>query len=106
LPLLFNAIIGFIQEHNAPNAVESLKQKLRVNVKLIRDRFWKTLAAKELVPGDIISIRIRDFVRADVKILQGEISIDQSALKDESLCGNPGGIGEHPKPDQGWKKNV
>jgi H+-transporting ATPase len=56
--LLFNAIIGFIQEHNASNAVESLKQKLQVNVKLIRDKVWKTLAARELVPGDIIRIRI------------------------------------------------
>ena len=83
--LLFNAIIGFIQEHNASNAVESLKQKLRVEVKLIRDGIWKTLASRELVPGDIIRIRIGDFVPADVKIIQGEISIDQSALTGESL---------------------
>ena len=83
--LLFNAIIGFIQEHNASNAVESLKQKLRVEVKLLRDGIWKTLASRELVPGDIIRIRIGDFVPADVKIIQGEISIDQSALTGESL---------------------
>ena len=83
--LLFNAIIGFIQEYNAANAVEALKKKLQVNVKLLRDGTWKTLAARELVPGDIIRIRIGDFVPADIKIIQGEISIDQSALTGESL---------------------
>ena len=83
--LLFNAIIGFIQEHNASNAVEALKQRLQINVKLLRDGIWKTLAARDLVPGDIIRIRIGDFVPADVKIIQGEIKIDQSALTGESL---------------------
>jgi len=83
--LLFNAIIGFIQEHNAANAVEALKRKLQINVKLLRDGAWKILAARELVPGDIIRIRKGDFVPADVKIVEGEISIDQSALTGESL---------------------
>jgi H+-transporting ATPase len=83
--LMFNAIIGFIQEYNAANAVEALKKKLQVSVKLLRDAAWKTLAARELVPGDIIRIRIGDFVPADIKIIQGEISVDQSALTGESL---------------------
>lgn len=83
--LLFNAIIGFIQEHNASTAVEALQKKLRINVKLIRDGVWKTLPARELVPGDVIRIRIGDFVPADIKIIQGEISINQSALTGESL---------------------
>lgn len=83
--LLFNAIIGFVQEHNAANAVEALKKKLQVSVKLIRDGAWKTLPAGELVPGDIIRIRKGDFVPADIKSIQGEISIDQSALTGESL---------------------
>ncbi len=83
--LLFNAIIGFIQEYNAANAVEALRKKLQVNVKLLRDSVWKTLAARELVPGDIIRIRKGDFVPADIKIIQGDISVDQSALTGESL---------------------
>jgi H+-transporting ATPase len=83
--LLFNTIVGFVQEHNAANAVEVLKKKLQINVKLLRDGVWKTLAARELVPGDIIRIRVGDFVPADVKIIQGDLSIDQSALTGESL---------------------
>lgn len=83
--LLFNAVIGFIQEHNASTAVEALQKKLQINVKLIRDGSWKTLPARELVPGDVIRIRIGDFVPADIKIIQGEISLNQSALTGESL---------------------
>lgn len=83
--LLFNAIIGFIQEHNASSAVEALQKKLQINVKLLRDGVWKLLPARELVPGDIIRIRIGDFVPADVKIIQGEIRVNQSALTGESL---------------------
>jgi H+-transporting ATPase len=83
--LVFNAVIGFVQEYNADNAVESLKKKLQINVKLLRDGEWKTLGARELVPGDIIRIRIGDFVPADIKIIGGDISVDQSALTGESL---------------------
>ncbi|HEY8688480.1 MAG TPA: plasma-membrane proton-efflux P-type ATPase [Chitinophagaceae bacterium] len=83
--LLFNAIVGFVQENNAANAVEALRKKLQINVKLLRDGTWKILPARELVPGDIIRIRIGDFVPADIKITSGEISIDQSALTGESL---------------------
>jgi H+-transporting ATPase len=82
--LFFNAIIGFAQEHNAAKAVEALKKKLRINVKLFRDSVWKTVVARELIPGDIIRIRIGDFVPADIKIIQGEIKIDQSSLTGES----------------------
>ena len=83
--LVFNAIIGFVQEQNAANAVEALKKKLQVNAKVIRDGIWKTVTARELIPGDIIRIRIGDFVPADVKIIQGEIGVDQSALTGESM---------------------
>jgi H+-transporting ATPase len=82
--LVFNAIIGFAMEQNAANAVEELKKKLQVNVKLLRDSLWKTVVARELVPGDVIRIRIGDFVPADIKIVEGTISVDQSALTGES----------------------
>lgn len=82
--LFFNAIIGFAQELNAAKAIEALKKKLHINAKLLRDSVWKTVAARELVPGDIIRIRIGDFVPADIKIIQGEIKIDQSSLTGES----------------------
>ena len=83
--LLFNAILGFFQEQKASNAVNTLKQKLRVNARTLRDGTWQILPARELVPGDIVRIRAGDFVPADVKLLDGPLEVDQSALTGESL---------------------
>jgi H+-transporting ATPase len=83
--LFFNTIVGYIQEHKAAGAVAALRKKLQVSVKLLRDSIWRTEVARELVPGDIIRIRTGDFVPADIHIINGEISIDQSALTGESL---------------------
>ena len=82
--LVLNAAIGFAQEHNAANAVEALKKKLQINVKLLRDGTWQTLAARELLPGDVIRLRLGDFVPADVRLTQGELRVDQAALTGES----------------------
>lgn len=83
--LLFNAIIGFAQEQNASDAVDALKSKLQVSTNVLRDGAWKILSARELVPGDVVLMKIGDFVPADVKISQGEAEIDQSALTGESV---------------------
>jgi len=83
--LLFNAVIAFVQEYNAETAVDTLKKKLQINVRVLRDGAWKTLPSRELVPGDIVRIRIGDFVPADIRILTGEINVDQSAITGESL---------------------
>ena len=82
--LVFNAIIGSAEEQRASNAVETLKEKLRVNARVLRDSVWKTVIARELVPGDIVRTRAGDFVPADVKIIVGELGVDQSALTGES----------------------
>ena len=83
--LLLNAILGFAQEQQANRAVKSLKQKLRLQTRVLREKNWVTLPATELVPGDIIRIRSGDFVPADLKILDAEITVDQSAITGESL---------------------
>ena len=87
LVLLFtNAILGFIQEYKADNAIEALKEKLALKGFVIRDGKWKEISAADLVPGDIIRMKLGDIVPADVKLLSGEyLSIDQSALTGESL---------------------
>lgn len=84
--LLANAIIGFWQEYKAGNAIESLKQKLALNARALRDAQWRVLPAKELVPGDIIRIRLGDIVPADAKLIEGQyLLLDESALTGESL---------------------
>lgn len=83
--LVLNAIIGFYEEKRASDAVEELKRKLQVNARVVRDGEWRTVPARELVPGDIVRIRTGDFVPADVKLLTGELAVDQSALTGESM---------------------
>lgn len=82
---VFNSILGFVEEQKASSAVEALKQKLQVNARVLRDGLWKTVPARELVPGDIVRTRVGDFVPADVKIIDGELEVDQSALTGESM---------------------
>jgi H+-transporting ATPase len=83
--LILNTLISFTLEQSATNVVAELRKKLQVNLKLLRDDIWKTALASELVPGDIIRVRIGDFVPADFTITDGQLSVDQSADPDK-LC--------------------
>jgi H+-transporting ATPase len=86
LLLFFNAAIGFWEERQAGNAIGALKAKLAVKARVMRDGAWITPLAKELVPGDLIRLRLGDIVPADARLLKGgEVSVDQSALTGESL---------------------
>jgi H+-transporting ATPase len=84
--LLANAVIGFWEEFQAGNAIAALKAKLAIKARVRRDGKWSALPARELVPGDIIRIRLGDIVPADARILEEEpVEVDQSALTGESL---------------------
>ncbi|WP_457665894.1 HAD-IC family P-type ATPase, partial [Thiolapillus sp.] len=85
--LLVNAFVDFYQESKALNAIAVLKQKLALKSLVKRDGQWQQLPAAELVPGDIVKIKIGDIVPADIKLLSGGdfLQIDQSALTGESL---------------------
>jgi H+-transporting ATPase len=84
--LLANAVVGFWEEHQAGNAIAALKAKLAVEARVRRDGKWVTPPARELVPGDVIRLRLGDIVPADARLLDGDsIEVDQSALTGESL---------------------
>ncbi|MHA1798142.1 MAG: plasma-membrane proton-efflux P-type ATPase [Candidatus Helarchaeota archaeon] len=84
--LFFNAIIGFWQEYKADTAIALLKEKLEIKSHVLRDGKWKFLPSRELVPGDIIHIKLGELVPADIKIISGEnVELDQSVLTGESL---------------------
>ena len=86
LLLVANAVVGFWEEHQAGNAIAALKAKLAVKARVKRDGKWITPAARELVPGDVIRVRLGDIVPADPRLLEGDpIEVDQSALTGESL---------------------
>src|SRR5580698_9776385 len=69
--LVGNAILGFFQEQRASAAVKALRSKLQVSARVLRDRSWQGVAARELVTGDIVRVRTVDFVPADVELLDG-----------------------------------
>jgi H+-transporting ATPase len=84
--LAFNAAVGFWQEHQAGNAVEALKKQLALKSRVLRDGHWQEVEAKELVPGDVIRLRLGDVIPADAKLIEGDyLSVDQSGLTGESL---------------------
>ncbi|MEB0202161.1 plasma-membrane proton-efflux P-type ATPase [Cryobacterium sp. 10S3] len=84
--LMANALVGFFEERQAGNAIAALKDTLAMNARVRRDGTWVTPAASELVPGDVIRLRLGDIVPADARLLEGdEIEVDQSALTGESL---------------------
>jgi H+-transporting ATPase len=86
LLLLANGVVGFWEEHQAGSAIAALKATLAIKARVKRDGRWVSPAARELVPGDAIRLRLGDIVPADARLLDGdEISVDQSALTGESL---------------------
>ncbi len=86
LLLLMNGVVGFWQEHKADNAIELLKEKLAPTARVRRDKQWKGLPSRELVPGDLVRIRLGEIVPADLKLIEGDfLQVDESALTGESL---------------------
>jgi H+-transporting ATPase len=84
--LVANALVGFWEEQEAGNAIAALKAKLAINARVKRDGKWVTSPARELVPGDVIHVRLGDIVPADARSLAGDpVEVDQSALTGESL---------------------
>jgi len=90
--LLFNALLSLVQERRAQSALAVLRQHLTVQTRVLRDGAWKPVAAADLVPGDVIHLRMGDLVPADVRLAEGQIEMDQSALTGESapVDGGPG----------------
>ena len=84
--LICNAVVGFWEERQAGNAIDALKARLAIKARVKRDGKWLNPAARDLVPGDVIRLRLGDIVPADARLLDGdEVSVDQSALTGESL---------------------
>ena len=84
--LLINTLLGFFHEYQADNAISALKKKLALKTRVKRDGKWIDLEAINLVPGDIVSIKLGNIVPADIKLISGEyLSVDESSLTGESL---------------------
>ncbi len=84
--LMINAIVGFWQEKKADDTIDLLKQKVATRARVLRDGKWCEIPARQLVPGDIVRIRLGDMVPADLKLTEGDyLQTDESALTGESF---------------------
>jgi plasma-membrane proton-efflux P-type ATPase len=82
--LVVNAVLSFMQERRAAGVVDTLRRRLQISSRVLREANWQVVPARELVPGDIVRVRAGDIIPADVKLLTGTVSVDQSALTGES----------------------
>ena len=82
--MVINAVLSFMQERRAAGVVEALRRRLQVSARVRRDSTWQVIPSRELVPGDIVRVRPGDIIPADVKLLTGALTVDQSALTGES----------------------
>ena len=83
--LAFNAALGYFQEGRAQATLAALKSRLALNASVRRDSVWATVPAAGLVPGDIVKLSLGAVVAADVRLIEGEILLDQSMLTGESI---------------------
>ncbi len=82
--LVFNAGLGFYQQNKAQRALGLLRQRLTVKARVRRDGHWQEISAAQLVPGDLVHLRIGDIVPADIDVREGQLKVDQSQLTGES----------------------
>jgi len=84
--VLLNAIIGFVQESKALQAISTLSGSLKTTATVIRNGKRDTVAAEELVPGDLVVLQAGDKVTADMRLIKiRDLQIDESALTGESV---------------------
>ena len=62
------------------------REEASLNAKVLRDGTWQVVPSRELVPVDIVRVRLGDIVPADIKLISGDyVQVDESALTGESL---------------------
>jgi Ca2+-transporting ATPase len=84
--VLINAVVGYIQEAKAENALAALKRLLATSARVIREGAKSTIPAAELVPGDIVLLDAGDKVPADLRLIRShELQTDEAMLTGESL---------------------
>ncbi|HSL27757.1 MAG TPA: cation-translocating P-type ATPase [Anaerolineales bacterium] len=84
--VLFAVVLGFVQEYRAERAIEALRQMAAPTATVLRDGVEVRVAAKELVPGDVIVLHTGDRVPADARLLEAiNLQVEEAALTGESV---------------------
>ncbi len=83
--VLFNTLIGFIQEYKANKSFERLQSLVLPRCMVLRDGLEREIDAREIMSGDVLILRTGDRVSADARLLEAiELSVDESTLTGES----------------------
>lgn len=85
LLLLMNGVFAFIQEEKGQKALRLLQERMEVTARVRRDGQWKIIPARDIVVGDLVHVRMGDFVPADMRLESGTPLLDQSSLTGESM---------------------
>jgi len=84
--VVLNAVIGFVQEYRAEQAMAALKKLSAPSAQVLRDGAWQEIESAQLVPGDVVSLEAGALVPADLRLLEvAGLRIDESALTGESM---------------------
>ena len=84
--LVFNGVVSFLEERKADNSLELLKKHLTTSAIALREGKWSTIPAAEIVPGDIIRVKIGSIAPADgIVVDPEELKVDQSILTGEAM---------------------
>ena len=84
LMLLFAAWNGASKKKQSRRVLNNISHKLTPTVSVMRDDKWQNIDSKYLVPGDLVSIQAGDVLAADVKLIDGQISTDESSITGEA----------------------
>jgi Ca2+-transporting ATPase len=100
--VLFAVLLGFVQEYRAEKAIRALREMTAPTATTLRDGDEVKIAARDLVPGDIILLRPGDRVPADARLIKAfNLQVEESALTGESVP-----IEKHIKPLTGNQLSV
>jgi H+-transporting ATPase len=82
--LVFNSVVGYLQEGKAQSTLATLKSRLALTASVRRDGQWNVVPSDQIVPGDVVKLELGAVVVADVTIVEGSVLVDQSMLTGES----------------------
>ncbi len=84
--VIINALIGFIQEGKAEQALDAIRKMLSLEAEVLRDGRRQSINAEDLVPGDLVILKSGDKVPADLRLIESrDLRIEEAALTGESV---------------------
>ena len=84
--VVFNAILGLVQENKAEKSLEALKKMSAPTAKVIRDGQGLEISSEDIVPGDIIILEAGNYVPADCRLIESfNLKVDEASLTGETL---------------------